>query len=396
MAYYGYMLMPKEFTGKQVVANLQCKRSVGHCYQTEFFMLWSRIYNLFLLSWVCMLTACASTPVRLPRFVDNNSIYPWALQGNLKPVLAGFDSLDEAKLTPEQSELRRKYILRFKLGESEPGLPGLAGEVLRLYQDYWRRVLRQDLSMEDGYHYWFDNLAKIAVQRGHKVGPYGDQEAEDLVKYIGDELKKEGYFSQMGRTKPHMDLLLWKKQDLKHYLISLGDSKVDVPVVMMDDFVTFGWLGYATFNYKYTGGWADRTQLHCVQPAYDLNSEKFKVSYLAHEGRHFTDYKRYPKLGAADLEYRAKLTELMLAKTTLKELIKHFANEATADKTSAHAYASYQATTNLAEKLKTALDGKAVEQLTEPDVHKAAADLLAEHSEKLDSLGAQTVTGVYK
>ena len=41
------------------------------------------------------------------------------------------------------------------------------------------------------------------------------------------------------------------------------------------------------------------------------------ISYLAHESRHFEDYQLFPKLKSADLEYRAKLTELSMANETL-------------------------------------------------------------------------------
>jgi hypothetical protein len=61
------------------------------------------------------------------------------------------------------------------------------------------------------------------------------------------------------------------------------------------------------------GGWAikEDANLYCNKGDYDLNSEHFKVSYLKHETIHFTDLNEYPQLSSADLEYRAKLIELM-------------------------------------------------------------------------------------
>ena len=45
----------------------------------------------------------------------------------------------------------------------------------------------------------------------------------------------------------------------------------------------------------------------------DRTSETFLVSYLKHEARHFADTLDFPNLSGADLEYRAKLTELAFA-----------------------------------------------------------------------------------
>ncbi len=193
-----------------------------------------------------------------------------------------------------------------------------------------------------------------------------------------------------------MDLLLWKKEKLESYPIDLGDLSIVLPVVMMDDFITFGWLGYATFNYKYTGGWADHSKLHCVKPAYELDSEKFRVSYLAHEGRHYSDYTKFPKLEAADLEYRAKLTELSLAKMSLKALLQHFADEAAPGKSSAHAYASYQVVQNISAKMGHTLNPSEIAKLDENQLRSMASDLLKKHSLQLEALGAASTKGIYQ
>jgi len=88
---------------------------------------------------------------------------------------------------------------------------------------------------------------------------------------------------------------------------NLLDEELKVKVVLMTDFATLGWEEYATLGTYYPGGWATDDALYCVKDAYDLNSETFLVSYLAHESRHFSDYKLFDKkLSGAELEYRAK------------------------------------------------------------------------------------------
>ena len=91
----------------------------------------------------------------------------------------------------------------------------------------------------------------------------------------------------------------------------------------------------------YPGGWATNNSLFCVKSAYDISSENFLVSYLAHESRHFSDYKLFPKLSGADLEYRAKLTELSLAKKSLFDIINFFINNANYESENAHPVADY-------------------------------------------------------
>ena len=85
----------------------------------------------------------------------------------------------------------------------------------------------------------------------------------------------------------------------------------------MEDFATLGWMEYATLGAHHPGGWTEEEGIYCVKKAYDVNSENFKISYLTHEARHFADKKLWPDLKSADLEYRAKLTELNLAQDTL-------------------------------------------------------------------------------
>ena len=62
-------------------------------------------------------------------------------------------------------------------------------------------------------------------------------------------------------------------------------------------FVFRGWMDYLTFGWYGTGGWAslDGT-IHCVEQAYDFESEKFLVSLLKHEAQHTVDMKRFPEI----------------------------------------------------------------------------------------------------
>ena len=123
-----------------------------------------------------------------------------------------------------------------------------------------------------------------------------------------------------------------------------------------------------------------------VSPSWDFTSENYRISLLAHEVQHFADYRRYPKLEAADLEYRAKLVELILAETMQRELLDAFAAQALPDRASPHAYASHWALARLREQLATG-DLLAVPR---SQLREAAETLLRQHTQSLVVNGAAT------
>ena len=76
--------------------------------------------------------------------------------------------------------------------------------------------------------------------------------------------------------------------------------------------------------------------------AYDTTSENFAISYLKHEAQHLVDLERFPQMGSAELEYRAKLTELAFANQSLKRVLDDFAAKAAPNPESAHALANWR------------------------------------------------------
>ncbi len=155
----------------------------------------------------------------------------------------------------------------------------------------------------------------------------GDVEIdEDLgrLKFVS----KEGYYTNgFGKVGRLRDVLIWKTQKDTIYTFSIYDEEISARVVFLEDFVTIGWGKYATINQS-IGGWAEDDALYCLKESYDIESDWFTIHYLAHEGKHFSDYKIFPKLSGYDLEYRAKLTELSLAQETVHPLIGQFVSVA--------------------------------------------------------------------
>ena len=165
---------------------------------------------------------------------------------------------------------------------------------------------------------------------------------DSLDVYINKYVQSLGlHTTGFGRTGKFFDLLVWKNERDTTYSIYLKGEKINSRVIMMDNFITLGWEEYATLGVAYPGGWSTTEALYCVEKSYDLNSEHFLISYLAHEGRHFSDFILFPKLKSADLEYRAKLTELSMAQTTLYDLINFFIINSNYDSDNGHEVANY-------------------------------------------------------
>lgn len=111
---------------------------------------------------------------------------------------------------------------------------------------------------------------------------------------------------------------------------STGEMKVlnsEYKVNLLDGFLSKSWLDYISFGKVGTGGWANEDgMIHCVKASYDLEDEPFTVSLLKHEAQHAMDLFRYHNMASEDLEYRAKLVELIYS--SKRNLLNRFLHEA--------------------------------------------------------------------
>jgi hypothetical protein len=91
--------------------------------------------------------------------------------------------------------------------------------------------------------------------------------------------------------------------------------------------------------------------LYCVRDSYDLDRETFRVSYLKHEGKHFADYSRFPKLALPDLEYLAKLVGMAEADMITHGLLRFFMRNSTPNSDNSHAFANHRLVRDLSRML---------------------------------------------
>jgi hypothetical protein len=341
----------------------------------------------------------AQTPKNDSTKVDYNKILTFCLDGNVTPALRIFESEDAKKLSVKDLKFKSKFEDRFK-GDTDnsdflESRKSPVTDLLRIYRDYWRKSL---IDNSKSYDTLLMKELSVFFASRYQIhsGNMNLLPDDTLDFYVKKYIVTSGYRTTgFGRTGKYLDLLVWKNQKDTMYNFSISREKIHTPVVFMDDFITVGWEEYATFGYAYPGGWATREALYCVRNAYDLKSENFLISYLCHEGRHFTDYKLFPNLESADLEYRAKLTELSLLSETLYETISNFFNNANYESENGHSIANYcviRDMSNILFHVAFENDINKWKELSMKKIHSTANELLRRNTKTLNKLG----TGVRK
>lgn len=329
--------------------------------------------------------------------IDWTKISSRALDADVSSALILLD-IDSTKLLSEKDKTRKQdFEKRFKFDDdisnylenrSKYGI----NDLLKIYVSYWREALlnkskNYDTTLSVNLLDFFKSLnGTDNLNIADSIIP------DTLNSFVKNYINGKGlYTTGFGMTGKLLDLLVWKSQIDTVYKIKLYSEELDVRVCFMQEFVTLGWEEYATFGVYYPGGWATGDALYCVRDAYDINSENFTVSYLSHEGRHFSDYKLFEnKLSGAELEYRAKLTELSLAKETSMKLISFFLSNANFESNNSHSIANYFVIRDLSKKIFKVdyeKDFKKWEALNTEIIRSVSNDILDDNTEMLKKQG---------
>lgn len=231
----------------------------------------------------------------------------YILQGNLKAALAYLDQF------PEKAALYDRYV---KLFTEEPVRSGCIDPeldaILVCYQKYYRDVFYRELDAAEAEARLRGRLETLLGAEGAASLNKPDELDEIEERRIAPLFCEKGYFFLGGRTSGYYGPYVWKTEELKQYSVELPDGTQEYAVKLLDGFLSRSWIDHLTFGKIGTGGWTGGDGLiHCVRSAYDLESEDFRVSLLKHEAQHAQDLARYGQMSSADLEYRAKLVELI-------------------------------------------------------------------------------------
>ena len=218
---------------------------------------------------------------------------------------------------------------------------------------------------------------------------------DQMEKFLGDKFQRKGFFFLGGMTGPFYGPYIWKKSEKQIHRVKLPDRTIKVDVFFMHDFLIRSWMHFQTFGKTGTGGWVKRNEagwddgLYCVAEAYDLDHLAddlyFQVSLLKHEAQHFADNMDFLNLRGTDLEYRAKLVELIHFRE-MKYLFKYIIRDAKPIKADSHRHASYFILRAMSQRILDepyVQDEKRWESVPYKKIQAEAKKLLEEHTRHL-------------
>ena len=296
------------------------------------------------------------------------------IAGNILPTIELVQSVDLHSLTEPDISKREAYLNRFvtKNFPEHPDLPDFIQALLQIYYQYWQRVLMQESSVAAAEDSLCESLNRLLLKYGQI--DTDAQAMDELEEIIISNVEDLGFGILMDVTRPYRECMIWRSQTEKLYEVNLHDTSSSLKVIFLDDFISFGWIGFASLNKIHTGGWAKNDAVYRVgAPPEDETDEKFNIDILCHEGRHFSDYIHFPKLQQPELEYRAKLTELCCAQDTMLRRIQHFINTSSPDKNSApHTFSAHYVIRDLSLALFAALTPPPIEKWQELNIEKIA------------------------
>ncbi|MGB4589648.1 MAG: hypothetical protein WBI17_10500 [Clostridiaceae bacterium] len=251
---------------------------------------------------------------------------------------------------PEKDALVQKYNDLFREVDPVYGFSiesELISNVLTVFHDYYRRVFWENSDLIEAESILYTTLREIAAIRQEDI-----IENDRLDELVGDKVRKEGYEYLGGMTSGYYGPYIWRNTNPVKFEVELPGGTRSFTVNMMDGFISRSWLDYISFGETGTGGWANESGLYCVESLYkdDFLKPQFKISFLKHESQHQADLERYGNMHTKDLEYRAKLVELIYYPDL--SLFEGIIREADGtNKENAHCYASYVIVRDLSRKI---------------------------------------------
>ncbi|MEK4146409.1 hypothetical protein NST02_04875 [Robertmurraya sp. FSL W8-0741] len=321
------------------------------------------------------------------------TLYSFCIKGD---VNAAYDYLQNINSNKETEKLKQKYYNRFYSGKPifrYKTKDTWIKSVIKTYNEYFIFVLTNKKSRVEAEESLRENLLKLLLNYN------GAKDIDSIEARLAQEFKLRGYYFLGGITPPFRGPYIWGKEEIVEYEVNLPDRTKKVKVHFMSDFIMLSWLHFATFGGRSAGGWATNNGLFCVKERYEkiLNKPDFTISYLAHEAQHLADYEDYPSLCSRDLEYRAKLVELIYHPLNHKILMKKFIMDADNNRTNPHPYANFIICNNLSQMIfnqNQMSDPKEWAKVDPNTLSCCATELLQKHTDSLNNKGKQQVVSI--
>ena len=267
--------------------------------------------------------------------------YGYIVKGDLRGAITCI------KQFPEQTNLYNRFMdvyehEQYMTYEVDAEL----NNILTAYQQYYRDAFYLCIGQEQAADKLRDRLAVLLGIKDNIIA-LCDMEQNQLVKLF----MNRGLHFMGGKTSGYYGPYIWRTTEMVSYDVELPDGIQTYTVKLLDGFIARSWIDYLSFGEIGPGGWAGGDgYINCVKSAWDFESESFRVSLLKHEAQHTKDLEKDKDMSSEDLEYRAKLVELIYSSE--RNLLLGFAQEAdNSDKSNGHAMASYRITKGFADTL---------------------------------------------
>jgi hypothetical protein len=333
-----------------------------------------------------------------PSILNKERIAGLIIKGDISAILTEVGSVP--LLSEEDKSIKQAFEKRFKYksDKSEKLKSGdkKLDQLCQIYREYWRKSL---LDSNNNYDTLMaKKLNKFYIKEKMLLKPAHIENDNALLNNIQiSYIQKRGYFTAgFGKTLFLYDLFIWKNQKDTIYKVEIMEETFTIKVIFMDNFLSRGWLEYA---YSTPGGWATKDTLFCVASHYsDFTSESFLAHYLKHESQHYIDNNRYPKLSESDLEYRAKLIELIYATQSLFPTMDKFINQANYDRNNAHSFAAFCIIRDLSKDIFNNNFENNIEiwkDVSQQEISLAAKNLYQKHTAKLNQIGKDAKDVIY-
>lgn len=263
---------------------------------------------------------------------NSDIYYGNIIKGNLRSAIS------YVKQFPEQTNLYNRFMdvyehEQYMTYEVDAEL----NNILTAYQQYYRDAFYLCIGQEQAANKLRDRLAVLLGIEDNSIA-LCDMEQNQLVKLF----MNRGLHFMGGKSSGYYGPYIWRTTETVSYDVELPDDIQTYTVKLLDGFISRSWIDYLSFGEIGPGGWADGDgYINCVKSAWDFESESFRVSLLKHEAQHARDLAMNKDMSSEDLEYRAKLVELIYSSE--RNLLQVFVQESdNSDKSNGHAMAAYR------------------------------------------------------
>jgi hypothetical protein len=252
----------------------------------------------------------------------------------------------------------------------------LVAAVLLAYQRYWWQALKTQARLDALESQLLNTLRELLA-----ASPSDATDMDAITELLETAIKGRGHHPLTGRTPPLLEFMLWQSEQTQSYEVELPERRQSIKVVLMNGFLSRGWSSYALCGRGGASGWSADDAVYAVASRYDLTSEKYRASLLAHEAQHFADKKMWPSMPPWELECRAKLTELSAAQETQRDLLTKFTQQQSDNTQSPHTYANKRVLAALRRHLTLAADADLLSTRVD-QIKQAASTALKEDTSR--------------